>query len=58
MWSRRGDAAGAGRLARMRVPRRFRARIEVVAGPPIDASTDVTAAALETHVRALRGDAA
>lgn len=48
MWSRRDT-----RLGRMRVPRRFRAHIEVVAGPPVDgASTD--AAQLEAQVRSLR----
>ncbi|KRG72321.1 glycerol acyltransferase [Stenotrophomonas terrae] len=52
MWSRRDT-----RLGRMRVPRRFRAHIEVVAGPPVDgASTD--AAQLEILVRKLRGDEA
>ena len=50
MWSRRDS-----RLGRMRVPRRFRAHVEVVAGAPIDgAATD--AAQLETTVRLLRGD--
>ncbi|GAB3341425.1 MFS transporter [Marilutibacter aestuarii] len=52
MWSRRDS-----RLGRMRVPRRFRAHVEVVAGPPLDGSA-VTAAGLEQQVRALRGDAA
>jgi 1-acyl-sn-glycerol-3-phosphate acyltransferase len=48
MWSRRDT-----RLGRMRVPRRFRAHIEVVAGPPVDgAATD--AAQLEALVRTLR----
>ncbi|WNH53697.1 MFS transporter [Stenotrophomonas oahuensis] len=48
MWSRRDT-----RLGRMRVPRRFRAHIEVAAGPPVDgASTD--AAQLEALVRTLR----
>jgi len=57
MWSRRSTAAGSGRLGRMRVPRRFRAHVEVVAGVPVDgAATD--AAGLESQVRALRGDAA
>ncbi|MCD9088340.1 MFS transporter [Stenotrophomonas sp. SY1] len=52
MWSRRDT-----RLGRMRVPRRFRAHVEVVAAPPVDgANTD--AAQLETLVRALRGDQA
>ncbi len=52
MWSRRDS-----RLGRMRVPRRFRAHVEVIAAPPLDGST-VTAAGLEQQVRALRGDAA
>jgi 1-acyl-sn-glycerol-3-phosphate acyltransferase len=52
MWSRRDS-----RLGRMRVPRRFRAHVEVVAAPPVP-GTDATAARLETQVRALRGDAA
>ncbi|MBB1062147.1 MFS transporter [Marilutibacter spongiae] len=52
MWSRRDT-----RLGRMRVPRRFRAHVEVIAAPPLDGST-VTAAGLEQQVRALRGDAA
>jgi len=56
MWSRRGASARAGRLARMRVPRRFRARIELLAGAPMP--PDTGAAQLEAQVRALRGDAA
>jgi 1-acyl-sn-glycerol-3-phosphate acyltransferase len=52
MWSKRD-----GRLARMRVPRRFRAQVEVVADAPID-GREATAARLEARVRALRGDAA
>ena len=52
MWSRRDT-----RLGRMRVPRRFRATVEVVAAPAVDGhSTD--AAALEAQVRSLRGDLA
>ena len=52
MWSRRDT-----RLGQMRVPRRFRAHIEVAAGPPVDgAHTD--AAQLEILVRKLRGDEA
>lgn len=50
MWSRRD-----GRLARMRVPRRFRAHVEVVAAPAVDGGT-ATAPALEAMVRELRGD--
>ena len=49
MWSKRD-----GRLRQMRVPRRFRAHIEVVAGESVD-GREATAAALETRVRALRG---
>jgi 1-acyl-sn-glycerol-3-phosphate acyltransferase len=51
MWSHRDS-----RLHRMRLPRRFRARIEVVAGAPMPA--DSSAEQLEARVRALRGDAA
>jgi 1-acyl-sn-glycerol-3-phosphate acyltransferase len=51
MWSRR-----EGRRKRMRLPSRFRARVEVVADAPIDGRS-ATAALLETKVRALRGDA-
>ena len=50
MWSKRDSALG-----RMRLPRRFRAEIEVIAGPPIPGA-QVTAALLEERVRALRGD--
>ena len=49
MWSRRDT-----RLGRMRVPRRFRAHVEVVAAPAVD-GTATDAAALEARVRALRG---
>jgi 1-acyl-sn-glycerol-3-phosphate acyltransferase len=49
MWSRRDS-----RLGRMRMPRRFRARIEVVAAPPLPGQP--SAEALEARVRALRGD--
>ncbi len=52
MWSKRD-----GRMRQMRVPRRFRAHVDVVAGPPID-GRGVAVAALEAQVRALRGDAA
>jgi 1-acyl-sn-glycerol-3-phosphate acyltransferase len=51
MWSRRDS-----RLRRMRLPRRLRARIGVVAGPPMPASS--SAAELEAAVRGLRGDRA
>ena len=52
MWSRRD-----GRLGRMRLPRRLRARIDIVAAAPIDGRI-ASAALLESQVRALRGDAA
>ncbi|HZV22444.1 MAG TPA: 1-acyl-sn-glycerol-3-phosphate acyltransferase, partial [Luteimonas sp.] len=52
MWSRRDS-----RLGRMRVPRRFRAHVEVVADAPVR-DADVSAETLEAKVRALRGDAA
>jgi 1-acyl-sn-glycerol-3-phosphate acyltransferase len=52
MWSRRETRAGRSRL-----PRRFRARVELLAGPPM-AAGDASAASLEAQVRALRGDAA
>ncbi len=57
MWSRNPDGAAGGLLRRMRVPRRFRAHIEVAAGAPVDGGS-ATAALLETQVRALRADAA
>ncbi|HEY5972349.1 MAG TPA: MFS transporter [Pseudoxanthomonas sp.] len=50
MWSRRD-----GRMRRMRVPRRFRAHVEVVAGEPVDGRI-ATAELLEAKVRELRGD--
>jgi 1-acyl-sn-glycerol-3-phosphate acyltransferase len=46
-----------GFLKRARIPRRFWSRIELVAGAPVPAA-QVTAAVLETKVRALRGEAA
>ena len=52
MWSRRD-----GRLQRMRVPRRFRAHVDVVAAPPVEGQI-ATAELLEARVRELRGDAA
>ncbi|MBP6596870.1 MAG: MFS transporter [Arenimonas sp.] len=52
MWSKRDS-----RLGRMRIPRRFRARIEVVAAPAVAGET-ATAGQLEAQVRQLRGDAA
>ncbi|MEO7478126.1 MAG: MFS transporter [Lysobacteraceae bacterium] len=52
MWSKRDS-----RLHRLRMPRRFRARIELIVGEPIDGNV-ADASILETTVRALRGDAA
>ena len=49
MWSHRD-----GRMRRMRLPRRFRAHVEVVAGEPIDGRT-ASAELLEAKVRELRG---
>ena len=56
MWSRRSVSSEAGPLDRMRVPRRFRAHVELAAGAPMPATT--SAEQLEAQVRALRGDAA
>src|SRR5690606_37254243 len=50
MWSRRDT-----RLGRMRVPRRFRARVERVAGAAM--GPESRAGELEAAVRELRGDA-
>ncbi|MGV8942226.1 MAG: MFS transporter [Lysobacter sp.] len=52
MWSRRD-----GRLARMRLPRRFRAQVGIVADAAMDGA-QVDAGVLESKVRALRGNAA
>jgi 1-acyl-sn-glycerol-3-phosphate acyltransferase len=52
VFSRRDSALG-----RMRLPRRFRARIEVAIGAP-QPPEQATAPALEARVRALRGDLA
>ena len=52
VWSRRDSA-----LHRARLPRRFRARVELVASAPI-APQDVRMDALEARVRELRGDVA
>ena len=52
MWSRRD-----GSMRRMRLPRRMRAHVEVIAEAPVPADI-ADAALLETRVRALRGDAA
>src|SRR5690606_36163420 len=56
MWSRRGDTQ-PGRLQRMRMPRRLRAPVSVVAGAPV-IGADATAEQLEERVRQLRGDQA
>ncbi len=50
VWSRRDS-----RLGRMRLPRRFRARVELVVDAPVPPQ-QVTAATLQTRVRELRGD--
>ncbi|MDE0853536.1 MAG: MFS transporter [Nevskia sp.] len=50
MWSRRDSA-----LRRMRLPRRFRANIELIASAPMPPE-QVTVATLEARVRELRGD--
>jgi 1-acyl-sn-glycerol-3-phosphate acyltransferase len=52
MWSHRDN-----RMGRMRVPRRFRAHVAVIASPPLD-GRQVDAETLEGKVRELRGDAA
>jgi len=52
MWSNRSS-----KLRQLRMPRRFRAHIELVIGAPIDGA-DANAAMLEAKVRELRGDAA
>ncbi|MBB5208161.1 MFS transporter [Chiayiivirga flava] len=57
MWSRRNALADGGPLRRMRLPRRIRARIGIVADAPI-APEQATAPALEAKVRALRNDRA
>jgi len=57
MWSRRGALAAGGALARMRLPRRFRAHVEVATGAPVDGHA-ATADLLEARVRELRGSAA
>jgi len=52
MWSKRDS-----RMGRMRVPRRFRAHVEVVAAAPLPGDI-ATAKRLEDLVRCLRGDCA
>ncbi|MDR6991756.1 MFS transporter [Luteimonas sp. 3794] len=53
MWSHRDS-----RMGRMRVPRRARAHVDVVAGPRIEDGASIDAGTLEAQVRMLRGDAA
>jgi len=50
MWSKRDS-----RLGRMRVPRRFRAHVDVIAVAPVQ-GPGVDKASLEATVRELRGD--
>lgn len=57
MWSRRANVKEGSALDRMRVPRRLRAHVDVVAGEPMEGAT-ATAELLEAKVRELRGDAA
>ncbi|MEV8520877.1 MFS transporter [Dyella marensis] len=52
VWSRRDDM-----LRRARLPRRFRARVELVVGEPV-APADAQLSLLEERVRVLRGDKA
>ena len=52
VWSRRDS-----RLHRARLPRRFRARVELVAGAPLEPA-HASAEALEARVKELRGDLA
>lgn len=52
MWSKRDS-----RLGQMRIPRRFRAPVDVVASAPL-AAADASAEVLEAQVRQLRGSAA
>ena len=53
----REEVAKDSALGRMRLPRRFRARIEVAIGAPIPAA-EASAGTLEQRVRELRGDLA
>jgi len=52
VWSRRDS-----RLHRARLPRRFRARVELVAGAPLEPA-HASAETLEARVKELRGDLA
>jgi 1-acyl-sn-glycerol-3-phosphate acyltransferase len=52
MWSNRSS-----RLRQLRMPRRFRAHVELIVGAPV-AAGQASAAMLEAKVRELRGDAA
>src|SRR3546814_14362690 len=56
MWRRRGTSIEGSRLDRMRVPRRFRAHVEVVAGEPADGDA-ASAPSPEAPVSPLPGDA-
>jgi 1-acyl-sn-glycerol-3-phosphate acyltransferase len=51
VWSRRDSL-----LRRARLPRRFRARVELVIGAPLAPEQIISAAMLEARVRELRGD--
>jgi len=52
MWSKRDS-----KLRQMRLPRRFRAHIEVIAGHAEDGA-NINAGQLQARVQALRGEAA
>ncbi len=52
MWSNRNS-----RMRQLRMPRRFRAHVDLIIGEPISAA-QASAATLEVRVRALRGDSA
>jgi hypothetical protein len=52
VWSRRDT-----RLGRLRLPRRFRARVELVVDAPVPPQ-GASAASLEARVRELRGELA
>jgi len=52
VWSRRDT-----RLGRLRLPRRFRARVELVVDTPVPPQA-ASAASLEARVRELRGELA
>jgi len=52
MWSNRSS-----RMRQLRMPRRFRAHIDLIIGAPIDGAA-ANAAMLEAKVSEMRGDAA